>query len=172
MHWLAGNWFNIVQSVALVATLTIAISALRSSGQATRGSNILAIMSSHREIWSQLTTNPELQDVMRSTMSGNEEISNNEYNFFIQVINHVATAFELAQMGGINPVEGMRRDAHEYMNWPVFRAAWGRNKAYQEPNFVEFIDSCIAGVDLDKPVGRRPNIIRQAAKKVRLAFFN
>ena len=132
---------------------------------------MLAILASHREIWSQLITNPDLQNVMRPTMSSDEEVTEIEYHFFLQVINHTATAFHLAQMGGISPAEGMRRDAYESMNWPVFKAAWDKNKVYQDANFVKFMDSCMAGIDLDKPVGRRPNIIQGITKKAWLVFL-
>src|SRR5271154_6279099 len=166
MHWLAVNWFNVVQTAAVIATLTVAISALRSSGRATKGSNTLAIVASNRQIWSQLTVNPSLRSVMRQTMGADEEVTDDEYRFVVQVIHHTAISFQLAQTGGINPVEGARRDVHDTMNLPVFKAVWDRNKLYQDAAFVEFFDSCLAGIDLDKPLGRRPNLIRRTTKKV------
>jgi hypothetical protein len=103
-------------------------------------------------------------------MSADEEVSSNEHRFVVQVIHHVVTSFELAQMGGINPLEGIRRDVHDFMNLPVFKTVWDRNKVYQNVEFTEFIDSCLAGIDLDKPLGRRPNIIQRTTKKVRPKF--
>ena len=167
MHWLGANWFNIVQTVALIVTLAIATSALRSSGRAAEGSNMLAILTSNREVWSQLTTNPKLQSVMRPATNANGDVSDEEYTFFLQVINHVRVVFELAQIGGINPVQGTRRDVHDFMNWPVFKAAWDKAKDYQNADFSQFIDNCMAGIDLDKPLGRRPNLIQQRVQRVR-----
>lgn len=170
MHWLSANWFSVVQTVVLVGTLIVAVSALRSSGQATKGSNTLAIMASNRQIWSQLTTNPELQSVMRPTMSADEAVTDSEYHFVLAVIHHTAISFELAQTGGINVIEGARRDVHDTMNLPVFKATWDKCKAYQNADFAEFMDSCISGVDLDEPLGRRPNLIQRSIKLCRPKF--
>ncbi len=114
-----------------------------------------------------MTTNPKLQDVMRPTISAGEKVSDDEYRFVVQTIHHVVVSYQLAQMDGINPAEGVRRDVHNTMNLPVFRAVWERNKAYQDTDFVNFIDSCIAGIDLDKPLGKKPNLIQRTAKKAR-----
>jgi hypothetical protein len=166
MHWFTANWFNIVQTVSLVVTLAIAVSALRSSERATKGSNSLAITTNHREIWSQLIANPELQNISRPTMAPGEKIRDDERHFILEVIHHGAASFELAQMGGVNPQQGLRRDIYETLKWPVFRAVWDETKIYQDADFVEFMESCIAGIDLDKPVGRRPVLIQRIAKKV------
>jgi hypothetical protein len=160
------TWFSLLQTVILVGTLTVAISALRSSGRATRGSNTLAIVANSRQLWSQLNTNPALQNVLRPSMAGDDKVSSIEFNFVIQVINHEATTFELAQAGGISPVEGARRDIHDTMGYPVFKFVWDDNKNYRSADFVDFIDSCLAGVDLDKPLGKRTNQIYLIAKQV------
>jgi hypothetical protein len=169
MHWLAANWFNVVQTAALIATLAVAASALRSSGRATKGSNTLTLAANNRQIWSQLTADPKLQSVLRTTMTPNEDVSYEEYRFVVQVIHHTVTGFELARMGGINPVEGARRDAYHFMNLPVFRTVWEQNKIYQNADFVNFIDGCMAGIDLDTPLGR-PHLIQRITKKVQSKF--
>jgi hypothetical protein len=166
MHWLETNWFSLLQTVSIIGTLSIATIAVRSSGRATKGSNTLAIASSNRQIWGQLITNPVLQSVTRHTMMPGEEVRYDELRFVLQVIHHIETSFELAQTGGIKPVQNMRRDIHATMTLPVFRVVWQDAKAYQDNSFVEFIDSCISGADLDLSVGRRPSVIRKKAKDV------
>src|ERR1700733_8490054 len=155
MHWFAENWFNVVQTVALIATIAVAGSALRSSGRATRGSNSLAIATNNRQIWGQLITIPELQSVLRPRMNADEKVSYEERRFVLQVIHHAGTSFELARMGEINRPQGMRRDAHDTFSLPVFRAVWDAVRIYQDPDFGEFLDSCLRGVDLDKAVTQR-----------------
>jgi hypothetical protein len=168
MHWLATSWFSLVQTIVLVATLAVAISALRSSGRAAKASNTLAIVANNRQIWSQLTTNHQLQSVMRADMGPNEHVTESEFNFVMQVINQIATVFELVQSGGADSLEGARRDICDTMNLPVFKTVWEMNRAYRGVDFVEFMESCLAGIGLDKPVGRRPNLIQRTAKKFRL----
>jgi hypothetical protein len=158
------DWFSLFQSAVLVATLAVAISALRSSGSATKGNNRLAIVTNNREIWSQANTNPELRNVLRPTMAAGDEVSIIEFTFAIQVISHMAMTFELAQAGSISPIEGARRDVQDTMSYPVFKAVWDNNRKYRSANFVQFVDSCLAGVDLDKPLGKRPDRIYLTAR--------
>jgi hypothetical protein len=164
MHSLAANWFNVIQTLVLVATLTVAISALRSSERATKGSNRLAIVANNRQIWGQLTTNYRLQSVMRPTMEPSGHVTESEFNFINQCIGQAAIVFDLVQMGGIGPIEGARRDIHDTFNLPAFKAVWEINKPYRDVAFVEYIESCLAGVDLDKPLAKRPNLMQSTVK--------
>jgi hypothetical protein len=69
-------------------------------------------------------------------------------------------------LGGVSPLEGTRRDVCDTMNRPVFKAVWDINKAYRGADFVDFMENCLAGIDLDKPLGKRPNLIQSAAKRI------
>jgi hypothetical protein len=69
---------------------------------------MLAIVANSRQIWSQLTTNYQLQSVMRPAIGSNDQVTESEFNFIMQVINHTATVFELIQMGGVSSLEGAR----------------------------------------------------------------
>lgn len=171
MRWFATSWFSLVQTIVLVATLAVAISALRSSGRAAKASNTLAIVANNRQIWGQLTSNHQLQSVMRAYLGPNEHVTESEFNFVMQVINQIATVFELVQSGGADSLEGARRDVCDTMNLPVFKAVWEMNRAYRGADFVEFMESCLARVDLDKPVGRRPNLIKRTVKRFRLSLL-
>lgn len=155
-HWLSANWFSVIQTIALIITLTITVSALRSSRNATKGANLLALAAAHRQIWQQVITNPNLKRVLRPTMAANESVTDEEREFAVHVFHHSSTAFEILQMGGLPPFEGFRRDAYETMQLPVFQIVWSEYKKYQQGAFVAFIDSCMAGVNLDDSVGRAP----------------
>lgn len=72
------------------------------------------------------------------------------------------------QKGGVDPMEGSRRDVYFIMNLPPFKVVLEKNKIYRGNAFVEFIDSYLAGIDLDKPLAKRPNLIQSAIKKLAL----
>jgi hypothetical protein len=148
-------------------TLAVAVSALRSSERATKGSTVLALAAGNREIWNQLIANPKLQNVNRLQISADEKLRDEERRFVMEVINHGAVSFELAQMGSVNSQQGFRRDVYDTLKRPVFKAVWNEVKIFQNADFVTFIDSCVAGIDLDKPVGRRPGLIQRIVNKAR-----
>lgn len=155
-HWLSVNWFNIVQTIALLATLVIAASALRASGNATRGANLLNVTAANREIWQQIITNPALKRILRPTMATDDEVTNEERRFALQVFQHSGAAYSILQTGAMDALHGYRRDVHDTMELPVFQVVWKEYKKYQQKDYVDFIESCIAGVNLDDPVGRQP----------------
>lgn len=153
MSWLDANWFNLLQTVGIIITLAIAISGSRAAANATKGANLASMIASNREIWSQLITTPQLQSVMRQDMSPGEKVTYEEREFVKQVIQHGGVSYELARIGGIDPMEGVRGDFYKTFNLPVFRQVWDEIKVYQGSGFVAFVEDCIAGKDLDRPFG-------------------
>jgi hypothetical protein len=101
-------------------------------------------------------------------MAPGERVTESEFSFIVQAINQLQTVFELVQMGGVDPMEGTRRDVSFTMNLPLFKTVWEKNKIYRGAAFVEFIDGCLAGKDLDKPLAKRPNLIHSTIKKLAL----
>jgi hypothetical protein len=154
LHWLSLNWFYVVETIALIASLTIAASALRSSGHATKGANLLAVTAAHRNVWQQVLINPALKSVLRPTMTADDSITDEEREFVLQVLQHSEAVFQVLQMGALPPNEGLRRDVYDTMQLPVFQIVWNDYKKYQNTAFVTFIDDCMAGVNLDASVGR------------------
>jgi hypothetical protein len=167
MLWLTSNWFSIVETISLVATLTVAICALRPSTKAVKSSVLLNLVNSNREIWGKLVTNPKLQSAVRSTIPAGKSITSEEKQFVKEVILHSLVSFEIAKMGGLTPTQGVRIDIHDTMSLPVFNTVWNELKVYQPKDFVEFIDNCIAGIDLDKPFGQESLAKRIAYRAIK-----
>lgn len=167
-HWIAVNWFNLVQTVALIATLSVAVSALRSSNHATKGANRLAVAAANRDIWQQVITNPALKRVLRPTMAEGDKVTDAERRFVLQVFQHSGAVFATLQMGAMDRLQGYRRDVHDTMQLPVFQIVWNEFRTYQDIAFVRFVDSCIAGVNLDASVGKTSSL-RILSLKVRPA---
>lgn len=166
ISWLTGNWFNVFQTVALLATLAVTRSALGTSERASRASNELMMTSSNREIWGQLVSNPQLESALRGTPTKYEDIRLDEKRFVLQVIQHTAACYEIIRMGGVATVAGFRRDIHVTLTSPVFLAVWDRYKIYYRPAFVGFVDECIAGINLEKPLTAAPSGLRRAAGRL------
>jgi hypothetical protein len=167
--WLVDNWFNLVQTLAILVTLALTRSTIRSSARATHAANELAIASANREVWGQLITNPQLATVFREKLDDGEEISGEEERFVLQFIQHLAAGYEILRIGGIPARHGVRRDIHDTMRAPVFQEVWTKYKVYQSPAFVEFVDGCIAGNDLTRPAGRGPSVGFRVVRSIRAA---
>jgi hypothetical protein len=57
------------------------------------------------------------------------------------------------------------------MNRPLFKAVWEMNRPYRGAAFVDFMESCLAGIDLDKPLAKRPNLIKLTSKRLSLKLL-
>jgi hypothetical protein len=147
VSWLESNWFNAIQTIALIATLSLAISVSRSSRQATRMSNMIAIMINRRETWGKLQTNPKLKNVLRDEpLKENEQVTPEEYSFVVDIVNQFLMVYEVSKWDGM-PLDQQthEREIRDIMSRPVFQAAWRVNKGYRKPDFVKFMDRCISG---------------------------
>ena len=159
-------WFSLAQTGGLIVTLIIAISALRASERTTKGANALTIATNNRQIWSQLISNPELHSVTRQDMNDNETVTVRQRRFVVQVTQHLGASYEIIRLGGVGSSYGLRRDVHDTFGLPVFDGMWDEYKNYQDHELVRFVDDCIAGVDLDMPVPRRPGIAGRGAGRM------
>ena len=87
--WFADNWFVLLQSAGIIASLVFTFHSLRSQTKASRVSNLLAITESHREFWSELLHRPELKRVLDEQAKASGGNYQGEEIFITFVIFHV-----------------------------------------------------------------------------------
>jgi hypothetical protein len=170
--WLSQNWFNAAQTAAIVLSLLLTMRAVRASERSSRATNLLTVTGYHREIWKQVIEKPELESVLRAGMGPDEQVREDERRFVLQLILHLSSVYQILRLGALDNLEGLRRDIYDFMNLPVPQAVWREFKQYQNRSFVEFVDACIAGRDLDAPIRRRSptrNVLSAARAGVRPA---
>ena len=140
--WLGENWFVLLQSVGIVASLLYAGVSFRFDARVRKVSNLLEITSQHRGIWTQLYQRPELArirdpqaDVKRQPISREEEL------FVSFLILHLNTSYRAIVERVMTAPDRLGDDVRQFFALPIPQAVWQRQRQLQDRDFVEFVES-------------------------------
>jgi hypothetical protein len=143
--WLAQNWFDILSTIGIVGSLLFTAHSSRAETKTRRISNLITLTQNHREIWSALFKNPELERVVGT--QSKEPITVQEEILVNLVIQHLQSVFYAVSDKLVLKPEQLRRDIRDFFSLPIPRAVWEKNKVFQNEEFVAFVES----ERLDKP---------------------
>jgi len=105
----------------------------------------MSATTAHREIWSRLHDQQELSRVLSLSVNLHSAPVTLEEELFVHtLILHVRTAFKARELGMQFDDDAVAADIRQFFNRPIPRMVWGRSKIFQDREFVEFIESCIA----------------------------
>lgn len=148
--WAQDNWFALVQSVGIAASLIYTARSFRQGIRDQRTSQRLSLASHHRELWSSAHREPSLRRITADTADlVIHPISVEEREFLLEVIYHFQTCWELAREGDLVSLETLRRDATQFFGLPIPRVVWCESRASRDPSFVNFIEGCRSAVTED-----------------------
>lgn len=143
-EWLSTNWFSLLQSTGIIASLLFTAYTLYSTNRTLRLTNLFHITQYHREIWGQLFTKPELRKILDSNIKLEDyEISEDERLFITLIILHLSATFQAIKSRAIIPIEGLDRDIIHFFSRPIPRKVWSELKKYQNRDFAEFVENII-----------------------------
>lgn len=141
--WLANNWFVLLQSVGIIASLLFTAFTIRKETVARRLTDLLTLTENHREIWKQLYDRPELArvtslvvDLRRKPPTRDEEL------FVTLLILHLGTARRAMKHRLVEALGGVRDDVRWFFSLPLPRAIWEKVKPFQEKDLVLFVEEC------------------------------
>jgi len=141
--WFVDNWFEIVQTIGIIAGLVYTAHALNTAKKSQKVSNLFLITQYHREIWKTLLENPNLSRVLEPNLT-NITISQEENIFVTFLILHLSAAFQAIKIEAITPIEGLALDIQTFFSLPIPRKVWEDQKKYQNQDFVKFVNEALA----------------------------
>lgn len=143
-EWLSQNSLNLVGSVIAIIGLWFTAFAIRSETKARRVANLIAVTENHREIWAEYSQSPDLWRVLDPTADLTKQpITLREAVFTRSVIFQLNSAYYATKDDLIIKLEGLRRDAFEFLSLPIPMATWKLIKDKQNDEFVAFVESCL-----------------------------
>jgi len=143
--WLLNNWFDLLQSVGIIASLLFTASSLRSEMQTRRVANLFSITENHRSIWTEIHKRPALERVLNPQVEIRAlEITQEEELFVNFVIFHMNAVFYARKVGLLFELEGLRQDIGYFLSLPIPNAIWKKSKVLQNEEFVSFVEDCLA----------------------------
>ena len=139
--WISEHWFDLFQTVGIVASLLLAAYTTWKDGCARRIGNSIAINAQHRKIWKDIYEHPELARVLDMEADA-KDISIGEELFITTLVAHLSTVFRAMKDGEFVKLEGLQNDVREFFRLPIPKAVWEKLKPFQDENFVSFVGCC------------------------------
>lgn len=144
LSWLEGNWFSLLQAVGIISGLFFTAASIRQGVKARQISDLLALTTQHRELWSELRTNPELSRVVSPSVDlVARPITFAEEQFINLAIVHFHTGFLLVDKGSLVSAKTLARDAKTFFSLPIPRVTWEGSRSGRDPRFVKFVESSV-----------------------------
>lgn len=142
-QWFYQNWFDLLQSAGIVASLLFTASALRLDTRTRQVSNLLSLTESHKTLWTEFYRRPELHRILdERAIVRQQEITREEEILVTLAILHLNSTFYAQKLGLLFKLEGLRRDVAWFFSLPIPRMIWEKSKVLQNDDFVEFVEKC------------------------------
>lgn len=152
--WLAGQWFDWVQTVGIVASLVFTAVALRRESQARRAGYLVDLTKLHRQLWLEMCRRPDLARLLSHAPNLEQSpVTGAEERFVNLLIVHLSTVWELVREGKVVRQEAVERDVRAFFSLPLPRTVWDRTKAVRDQGFVRFVERCLPPVNFEADTG-------------------
>ena len=145
MSYLETHWFNLLQTIAIVAGLFFTGRNMLIDARSRRVQNLFAITQQHRSIWSEALSNPKLLRVLSLDANLRKKPVTLEERIFINlVILHVSALFDAVRQGLMKEVPGQDEDLKTFFSLPIPNTVWNDSKTLRHPGLAKYIDSLLA----------------------------
>jgi hypothetical protein len=143
-QWIGEHWFDLIQSVGIIASLLFSAYTTRKDERARRIGNLIAVNDEYRHIWREFYGQPRLSRVLKHDVDLNKEpISDEEWLFVKMLILHLDTVRRAIKARMFVKIEGLREDVRDLFALPIPKAVWEKIKPFQDKDFVAFIEDCL-----------------------------
>ena len=144
IHLATGHAFDLLGSIAIIASLLFTAVELQHVGKAQRVSNLLAVTRQHREIWSELFRQPALKRVLDPQADVVANPVTVEENLFVSfLILHLDAVFKADRAKMFVPATTLRKDIDGFFALPIPKAVWKSSRAFQDADFVSFVEGAM-----------------------------
>jgi len=145
LSWIGKTWFDLVQSLGIVAGLLFTAATFKRDTKERRVANLIEITKQHREIWAELYRQPELARVLDVNANLQETPVTSEEELFVNLlILHLNSSYQAMNNGVYTKPEGLRKDIRRFFTRPVAKVVWLKMKPLQDAQFVQFVESCLS----------------------------
>jgi len=143
-NWFIQNWFTILQSIGIIASLLFTALSLKIDAKFRRISNLIQISEQHRNILVMLIDKPKLMRVVTSSVNLEQQPISEEESWFVELlIQHLSTSYRAMRSGMLISPEGLQRDIECFFNYPITKRIWSKLKVFQDKEFSAFVEGCI-----------------------------
>lgn len=132
VEWFGANWFNLLQTVAIVSGLFFTGRSFLVDTRIRRISNLLNITEHHRSIWQQVIDKPNLLRVLSAEAKLDIKPITLEERIFVNLIILHLTAVMAAIKGRVHEQPaGQDEDLREFFSLPIPNKVWKDSKRFR-----------------------------------------
>lgn len=142
---LQNEWWNFLESILTIATLTVAIFTFRFNNRVRQASSLMEITTAHRRIWREFAKNPKLHRVRDSKADLDAKpMTVAERRFAQEVIFLSLTTFHTMRLSALFELKGLKRDLGRFLRFPIPNSVYESDKHLYDKQFVDYAESAIA----------------------------
>lgn len=142
MNLSLDNWFDLVQSVAIVVSILLTLLALREQAHQLKVGNLFLMTQHHRELWGYMLDHPDLQRIFDMNVDlQTQPITERERTFMRMLFLHCEACVKAIKAGVATPVHGAEADIRSILSYPLPREVWKEARRFHEPEFVKFVQN-------------------------------
>lgn len=142
--WFEENWFSLIQTIGIVAGFLLAARSLALDRGIRKTEILIQLTESHREIWEGFLDDANLDQTLSPSRNlESKPVTFAEQRFVISIILHMALIHRAAKHGVFKHWSGLERDICEFLSLPVPAAVFSKQRPYQEPEFLAFVDQIV-----------------------------
>lgn len=135
------NWFSLLQSLGIIASLLFTAVSMRKETASTKVANLMAITQGHREIWGQLYDKPELSRVLNPNADlRHSPVQECEEVFVRSIILHLNSSYQAIRSELISEPQGLVKDVQWFFSLPIPANVWRKIRPFQNTAFVDFVE--------------------------------
>ena len=143
--WIGQNWFVLLQSLAIIASMLFTGFSLRRDARGRRIANLIDLTAGHRDIWAQqFDRRPQLARFLNPKANVTRKaVTDAERIFVTLIILHLSSVYHALEDALSVTPEGLRQDVKSLFSLPIPNAVWEKIKALQDEEFMKFVDECL-----------------------------
>lgn len=140
------NWFQLLQSIFIVAGFAITALSFRSDIRSRKVSVLLRLIENYRDTWHGFMAKPELSRVLEDEVDLKKAPIKDDERCLAtaQLIIHLSSVFVAQKMRQIPPIEGMERDVRSFFSKPIPEAIWKEIRDFQNADFVAYVEKVVS----------------------------
>lgn len=144
--WMAQHGFDLLQSLGIVGGLLLTTLTVRLDLKSRWVENHLKITQHHRDLWRQLSQNPELKRILQADIDLEKTpVTTEEERFVTMVILHLNTHYYATTQRMLRKPEGLAKDVSTFFALPIPKAIWSQSRHLRDRRFGAFVDGALSG---------------------------
>ena len=142
LGWVSGHWFEMLQTASIVIGFFVTAHTIREDTKERKIQNLFAVTAAHRELWSNLYKYPHLARILSNAVNFDAAPPTMEEELFVHLlILHLRASFKARNAGMNFDGDAVAADIRQFFAHPIPRATWKKSRAFQDRDFVEFVES-------------------------------